>query len=227
MRLWITRTEPGASRFARELTRLGYEAHAAPVLAIAATGAVRPTKTFDSAVFVSAHAVHHARVDEDASFARKPVAAIGAATTRALGARGIAVCLQADHAEDLLHRLATERGDAFHNVLLVKGEGGRDVVARFLSARTRVFEWSPYRRILLEPEIDVDAIDVIVCSSGDGVRGVAKTWFARTDFAAVPLLVPSRRVGDIARALGFTNIVTTNGANMEAVTAGLKELNDR
>lgn len=224
MRVWITRTEPGASRFARELTNAGYDACAVPVLDIVATGRACPTESFDSAVFVSAHAVHHARVIENAAVARMPVAVIGAATTRALEEHGIAVCLEADHAEDLVLQLGTEQGEVFRNVLLVKGEGGRDVMARFLSERTRVFEWSPYRRAFLAPEIDADTIDVIVCSSGDGVRGVAKTWFARTGSAAVPLLVPSQRVADIAKALGFTYIVTTNGANMEAVIAGLEEI---
>ena len=60
MRVWITRTEPGATRLAAAVEQLGFTALKAPVLRIEPCCAKPPQGPFDFALFVSEHAVVHA-----------------------------------------------------------------------------------------------------------------------------------------------------------------------
>ena len=224
MRVWITRTEPGATRLADALEQLGMTAFRAPALRIEQREVEAPQGPFDFALFVSEHAVAHAASNgwSGASWRGCPTAAIGAAANAALQARGIIPCMtpQADAASvfSALRPLPAR-------TLVVKGEGGRDILQRKLRQRGKtVVEWEVYRRVGIAPNIAAEAIDAIVVGSGEGVRFVAKAWFGDGRDASTPLLAPSPRVAALAADSGFTNVVATLGANPAAVAAALVRL---
>ena len=225
MRVWVTRTEPGASRLSRRLTGAGYAALNAPVLYIEDTANPAPMGCFDFVLFVSAHAVERAFATGWGAALRPGVAAgIGAAAEAALNSRDVRIRVRglAD-ATAVTHALGTPPA----RTLIVKGEGGRDVVQNWVRTHgASVAEWDIYRRVPASPDLGDDTIDAIVAASGDGLREIAELWFADGRSGSVPLLVPSLRVADLAVANGFDNAIVTAGAADDAVVAALSRLRE-
>lgn len=221
MRVWITRTQPGADRLAKALTAHGYETFAAPVLGIERVPSQPPEGSFEQVVFVSEHAVAEAVANGclRASWRGCPWLAIGAAAHRLLRGHGVAPGMApAASSEDLIERLRP----APKRMLIVKGEGGSETLQRWLrEANGEAAEWNVYRRRPLSPDIAGEAIDAIATSSGEGLRVVQRLWFGDHRSVAVLLLAPSSRVADMAERLGFHNVVVTLGANPDAVLDGL------
>ncbi len=225
MRVWVTRTEPGASRLSRRLARAGYAALNAPVLYIEDTANPAPKGCFDFVLFVSAHAVERAFAAGWGAALRPGVAAgIGAAAETALSSRDVRmrVCGLAD-AVAVTHALGTPPAWT----LIVKGEGGRDVVQNWVRSHgASITEWDVYRRVPARPSLSDETIDAVVAASGDGLRELAELWFADGRNGSVPLLVPSSRVAGLAVAYGFDNAIVTDGAADDAVVAALSKLRE-
>lgn len=225
MRVWVTRTEPGAGRLSRRLTDAGYAVLNAPVLRIEDTSNAAPTGCFDFVLFVSGHAVERAFASGLRPLLRAGVAAgIGAAAETALRSQGIRprLCGLAD-AADVTRTLVTPPP----RTLIVKGEGGRDVVQNWVRSHgASVVQWDVYRRVPARPTLGHERIDAIVAASGEGVREVAALWFAGERSGSVPLLAPSSRVAGIAAACGFDNAIVTAGAADDVVVAALEKLRE-
>lgn len=222
MRIWVTRTEPGAGRLASALRREGHGVLLAPVLAIVPTGAPPPAGGFDFVLFVSEHAVHNAVAGgwRQAEWADCPSAAIGDVGEAALRNVGVAPCLAGlRDAAGVVAALPA----APDRSLIVKGEDGRQVVQNWLRRQGgSVREWNVYRRRRRTPGIGDQAIDAIVAGSGDGVSAIAEVWLGGRRDPGVRLLVPSPRVARQAVGLGFHNIVVTLGAKPSSVVAALR-----
>ena len=219
--VWVTRTEPGASRLAAALRAHGHRVLTAPVLTIAPSGEPPPRGCFDFVLFVSENAVRRAAAAgwRQADWADCPTAAIGSAGEAALREHGVEPCLRA---------LADARAvtaalpAAPKRCLIVKGEGGRRVLQDWLRQHgAAVVEWNVYRRRQAAPNVASEPIGTIVASSGDGLAAAAKVWFAADGDPAVRLLVPSQRIARKAVRLGFRTIVVTLGASAGAVVAAL------
>ena len=222
MRVWLARTEPGATRQAAALATHGFGVLKAPVLGIEALQTAPPQGSFDVVVFVSEHAVSCAFNSGWRTGAAMP---IGNATARALQARGVQPDWPAQaNSQGVVDVLAPSPPG---RVLVVKGVGGQTTLQDWLRSRERtVVEWDVYRRVPLDPRISGERIDAIVASSGDGLRVVEQLWFADRRDAGVALLVPSKRVADLARAMGFERVVVTVGAGSDAVVDALLKLRD-
>lgn len=137
----VTRPEHQASKLCRLLEAQGAQVERLPVIDIRPVDGARSlqatagTDRFDLAIFVSANAV---RFGARLLSARHPaLAAVGLATARALTEAGYPVAIvPADGAdsESLLARPEL-RHMAGRRVLLIKGEEGRDLLAKELAAR--------------------------------------------------------------------------------------------
>lgn len=222
MRVWLARTEPGATRQAAALAARGFGVLKAPVLGIEPLLTTPPEEPFDVAVFVSEHAVFCAAANGWHAGSAIP---IGTATARALQAQGIEPSWPAQaNAQGVADVFAPSPPG---RVLVVKGLGGRTTLQDWLRTRDRtVVDWDVYRRVPLNPRISGERVDVIVASSGDGLRVVEQLWFAERRDARVPLLVPSERVADLAKAMGFERVVVTAGAGSSAVVDALLKLRE-
>ncbi len=217
IRVWVTRTEPGATRLANLLAAKGLAVFKAPVLRIAPISSLPPRGHFDLAVFVSEHAVAQAFANGWSPSAK--VVAIGEAADDLLRRHGVAPCLPwRRSARGVIAALAKPPA----HTLIVKGEGGRDDLQRWLRGQGAVAtEWNVYRRLRNELALSDERIDAIIVASGEGLAVVGGHWFRARREPGVPLFVPSERIAALARERGFANVSVTGGANPETVAPHL------
>ena len=216
MRIWVTRTEPGATRLGDALRAAGHDPCVRPVQRVEHLPTRAPDGAFDLTVFLSEHAVHGALRN---GWRRTPALAIGPATQAALAGHGVPARVP---------DIASSEGIAAHlgdtppsNILLATGEGGRDALAGMLEARgATVVPWRLYRRLPVRDPLPAGLdIDVIVAGSAGGLRVAADLWFASGRGGTVPLIVPSARVAEAGRGLGFTRILVGPGADAHGIVA--------
>ncbi len=144
IRVLVTRPEPGATRTAKRLARLGYEPIKLPLSEIVGLGASVPANKFDAVIATSANAFLHLPKVAVAPLAGVPVFVVGAATAEA--------AIQAD----LLH-VKAEGGDV---------EGLLAMLKDALSAGDKVIYLAgKVRRLDIEESlkawgVDVDVVEV-------------------------------------------------------------------
>ncbi len=224
MRIWLTRSQPGAARQARELEQAGCSVLVAPVLGIEPTAAQPPEAPADWVFFLSEQAVRHALTLEFCAGAR--VFAVGERTRAALAEAGVAARCPPHASSEGLLELPELQSAERRSVLIVAGESGRTELADGLRERgATVALYLCYRRVVLA-DLDVrpEDVDVIVAASGDGLAAAAKHWRGAGGPPGVPVLVPSRRVGLQAQALGFQTVVECEGADSRAILSALEQL---
>lgn len=223
-RLWLTRTQPGADRQARELRAAGYQVLVAPVLEVAAIAAAAPAQAPDIVIFLSEHAVN---CTPDLTFCDDAlVLAIGVRTRDVLAAVGIAARVPAEQrSEGLLQMPELAQLQGFR-VLVVAGQDGRGVLEAELAARgAQIASYRCYRRVAVaDPAVEVADVDAIVVASGDGLQAAAGYWLTAGGNLDIPLLVPSARVAQLARQQQFSRVLECAGADSRAILSVLQRL---
>lgn len=221
MRVWITRSEPGASRQAAALTDAGVDVLLAPLIRIEATGAPVPEPGFQHVIFLSEQAVLHGGGLGYCRDAR--IHALGPATARALAAAGVPAGIPATaSSEGLLDHL---KGTAMEGsrVLIVAGEAGRKTLGETLSSRGAIVrEYLCYRRRALHPSVNPHAIDAVLVASQDGFRALARVWFPSGGRPDIRVIVASSRIAELAPELGFANCQVARGASVSDWLAALR-----
>ncbi|MES2871094.1 MAG: uroporphyrinogen-III synthase [Pseudomonadota bacterium] len=117
-------------------------------------------------------------------------------------------------------------------VLIVRGEGGREMLAdrlRALGAHVDYLEL--YRRVLpsypaatLLQRVQVERLNGLVVSSGQGFEHLQQlAGDAWPQLACMTLFVPSPRVAEMARNAGVKHVVDCRGASATALLAALRE----
>lgn len=229
MRVWVTRTQPGADRQARSLRAAGYEALVSPALNIVEVPGSCPQGPFTDVVFLSEHAVRFGvpRLAAEAWFPGAGAYAVGETTAEHLAAAGVRARVP-EHASSEGLLALPEFADAVgRTVLIVGGAGGRDLLENSLTARgARVEKLVVYRREAADAvPSDLLSVDAIAVASGDGFAAMARLWFAAGGRGDVPVFVPSPRVAGLSSALGFSTVYTCAGAGADALVEALESLN--
>lgn len=247
----VTRPEGRADELVAAIRAAGGAARHVPLLAVAALDEkadadiiaatrerVRELDRYRRVIAVSVNAVHYGLHWIAASWARLPAGidwyGIGAATAAALAEHGIAArCAGGDMTtEALLARPEFRRLDG-ESVLILRGVGGRETLAAELAARGAKVDFAEcYRR--RDPELsDVQraalwqpAADAVCVNSAETLTHL---WQylpepARRLYRQRPLLVPSARVADAARALGFERVVVAANAGTAATVTALQDI---
>ncbi|WP_460369354.1 uroporphyrinogen-III synthase [Pseudomonas sp. Tul1A2] len=165
-----------------------------------------------------------------------PWFSVGAATAQILLDHGLDANFPAagDDSEALLQlpRLREAVGQSGARVLILRGEGGRELLAerlRELGASVEYLEL--YRRDLpayapdeLPRRIEAERLNGLVVSSGQGFEHLRQmagdAWPA---IAQLPLFVPSPRVAEQAFAAGAQTVVDCRGASAAALLTALRE----
>jgi len=244
MRVIVTRPSAQAAAWVGRLHALGCDAVALPLIAIAPVDDPAPLQAAWAAlaskalvVFVSANAVVQ-------FFARRPPGAwpaavlagsTGPGTTRALRAAGVpeaaivepAADAPAFDSEALWSRLAA-RDWAGRQVLVVRGENGRDWLAATLAARGANVQFvAAYRR--LPPPLDDGARRLLAeaiaaprrhlwCFSSSEAVGRLRALAPAADWSAALAVATHPRIAESARCAGF-GAVAPVGATPEALAA--------
>ncbi len=225
LRVILTRPRHQCAALIDLFDRLGAEARCLPVIDIepprdanAAVDALEGFGRYDIAIFTSANAVTGAlSLKPDLpEIARSPeVAAVGPATRRALERAGVSVNIVPEmhySSEGLLShprfKASAMRGK---RVLIVKGEGGRGLLAEALGrAGARVDCVDVYRRSRPEVRISellpesLSGFHLIVITSGTAIEHLLDiaSEAERRQILAMPMLASSERIAGIARNRG-------------------------
>ena len=129
-----------------------------------------------------------------------------------------------------LHRVIA--GATLPRVLILRGEGGRELLAERLRSQGVTVDYLPlYRRVLpqyapgeLSRQVRAERLNGLVVSSGQGFQHLLQLagddWSA---LARLPLFVPSPRVAEQARAAGAQIVVDCRGASAAALQAALEQ----
>ncbi len=212
MSVWVTRSEPGASRQGRALQAAGYEVLVAPVLEIEATTVQEPSAGFGCVIFLSEQAVRFGGTLAYCEGAR--VFAIGARTAAALEERGIAATVPDQASSEGLLRGLEGVDLTGWRVLIVAGEDGRALLQNTLRERGALLDrYLCYRRKPVARTPDgLAAVSEILVASQDGFRAVARLWFSSDGAADVKVIAASSRIAQVGAELGFSNVHTAAGA---------------
>lgn len=253
----ITRPRQQADALAQAVTALGREAVVLPLLRIAPVedpaplrAALEMLETPDDpaalVAFVSPNAIDAAFAQLERWPASVPLAIVGEGSRAALARHGVAspqyiIFSPADSAHsDSEHLLASLdlASLAGRRVLIVRGDGGRELLADALrAAGARVEAIAAYRRSV--PPLD-EALrarlrvllarqnDWIITSS-EALRGLAglagqldasgATMDATDALRTQRLIVPHARIAATARALGFTRVTETGSGDARLLAA--------
>ncbi len=183
-------------------------------------------------IFTSANAVNFALKANNgkiAEFKATRIAAIGQATANELKAAGLDVDLMPDQgfdSETLLNvpQLKDVNG---RNILIVRGQGGREELAKVLSDRGAAVEyWEVYKRATPENDsselinlLDLKKIDVMTITSTESLQNllVILGQNYKKALAVIPLVVISNRIKRFAADIGFKRIDVAECPSDEAI----------
>jgi uroporphyrinogen-III synthase len=188
----------------------------------------------DWLIFVSSNAVHHF-LDQVPleKLSNISIAAVGAATAKALTHRGLKVDCQPElstGADGLLAQAVMQ--DVHHqHIVIVRGKGGREHLADTLSergARLRYIE--VYRRACASPtpaqcSLAVNT-DMVLCTSNAGVDNLSEILSTQLEqIMAKPLIVVSERVKQHAMKHGFKQVWVSREASDDSIMDTVREIN--
>ncbi len=232
----VLRPQPGADETVAALVAAGFAAQALPVLerrALAETAAMRARiqalAEYRIVVFVSPAAAEIGMAWIDRYWPQYPVdvvwVAVGEGTRRVLDRMGVrAVAPVTDERSEGLLALP-ELADVRHaKVLIMRGRGGRELLAESLRARgAQVDLLELYERRTVTVELPAaETVTAAVVSSVAVLDAFAAnggmSWSRR------PLIVPSPRVAAAARTAGFSEVVEAAGAGPAATVCAVRTL---
>jgi uroporphyrinogen-III synthase len=240
--IWLTRPREQSAALQASLEKLGAHVVALPLLRIIPLAPTPADKQklidldqYDLVFFVSTNA---ATIGLDAIgqwWPQYPAHlrnfAVGPGTAAVLEEQGLSVTYPRGRmSSEALLALPELQHIAGKKALIVRGKGGREIIAEGLQTRgVRVDYAELYERALpeyppgeLQKKIADTYPDAIVVSSAEALANL-KTLFAAEASAwpQLPLLVSSPRLREHAAALGFAHIAVIAGASDGAIITGL------
>lgn len=241
-RVLLTRPAEESSALAATLSEAGIFSSSMPLLDIEALpvtaeqhAVFRDLGRYSAVIVVSKPAARLALHLLDQPWPQLPWFSVGAATAQVLADHGLNVHYppSGDDSEALLAlpalREAIARPGA--RVLILRGEGGRELLAERLREQGASVDYLElYRRLLpaydvgaLMQRIQLERLNGVVVSSGQGflhLQALAgEDW---PEVAQLPLFVPSPRVYEMARAAGAGKVVDCRGASAAALLVALR-----
>ncbi|MFQ6574857.1 uroporphyrinogen-III synthase [Pseudomonas sp. UM16] len=246
-RLLLTRPAQECTALAQVLAEQGVASSSLPLLEIEALsldepqlGLLRTLDSYAAIIVVSKPAARLGLAELSRFWPQLPPQAwftVGAASAQILQAHGCLVSYPAagDDSEALLQLPALHQAIAgpAPRVLIMRGEGGREMLAERLAEQGASVDYLQlYRRNLptyphgaLSARVVGERLNGLVVSSGQGfehLRQLAGDQWSQ--LAQLPLFVPSPRVAAQARDAGAQNVVDCRGASAAALLTALQQL---
>ncbi len=229
-RIWVTRPKEQAGYLAAALNEKGAQAYTLPLLQISPVAdphelkaAIAQLEQFDLAVFISPSALNAVFSQLNAPWpAQMPVAVVGpgsAQRARELGVQHIICPPEQFDGEGLLAEMGAQTGK---NIVLFRGNGGRDILPLGLvAAGARVTLVTAYQRSA--PQLNAAEItqqlalgcDGIIISSSEAAQHLFNLAGGETRLQLQCRLyfVPHPRIAEALRAQGAKHIVLTEAGD--------------
>ncbi|MGH8381659.1 uroporphyrinogen-III synthase [Pseudomonas sp.] len=246
-RLLLTRPAEECAALAQVLAEQGVISSSLPLLEIEALsldearlGLLRRFDRYAAIIVVSKPAARLGLAELSRYWPQLPRSAwftVGAASAQILQDHGCQVSYPAagDDSEALLQLPVLHQAIAgpAPRVLIMRGEGGRELLAERLTEQGASVDYLElYRRYLpvypggtLSARVAGEHLNGLVVSSGQGFEHLrqlaADDW---PQLAQLPLFVPSSRVAAQARDAGAQNVVDCRGASAAALLAALQQM---
>ena len=241
LRVLITRPQPQANRLADFLQAKGAKTTILPMVEICSA----PLKTapkgfeqFSKVIAISVPAVEIAYQKLSGLFSpeeldNKTWFTPGKGTAKVLREKGIQpLCPDSEFTSEAMLELPELKQVEGDNILLLKGEGGRDLLSEELTRRgAKVVSLSLYRRQCpdyspseVETTLASAGINAIVATSGQILSNIEVCSPNLQDILPVPLIVPSPRVAEQAGGCGFKKVVISQGAGDQDIAEALLQL---
>lgn len=238
----VVRPEPQNHSLCEALRRAGHQPVATPLLTFESGAELSRVPALlselgskDYVIAVSVQAVNfadNALKSQSSGWPDVTYVAVGEATGRAFAAAGITNALVPDdpRSEGMISLPELQHPDGCR-VLILRGDGGRHMMAPALAARgAQVSYCEVYRRCYrqdtdgtLVQRWQQQGVDSIIITSGGLLQHLfmlaehtAKNWLLSRI-----LIVPSIRVVEQAKQLGFTHIINVKGASNTALIGAL------
>ncbi|MBL4585201.1 MAG: uroporphyrinogen-III synthase [Pseudomonadales bacterium] len=249
LRVLVTRPTNQAGGLIQALTQVGAQVIHYPVLEIKPcepTSAQQQTLSqlsqYQALIFISTNAVRFLAQSMAQLGLTLPGSvqciAIGKATADALKALGNSAIFPANAAdsESLLELEALQSAHiSAKKILIVRGEGGRETLktslvqrganVQYLELYRRVTpQFSPQNPNPLPALLAQQKVDFLSVTSGQSLEYLTKlSGTQSTALKALPLVVPSARVADIAKRSGFKKLLQSRGARDSEIVERLIE----
>lgn len=236
LKIAVTRPRDQAAQLARRIEQAGGIPLLFPLLEILPVEDTRTLQEqisrlaqFDLAIFISPNAVQYGIAAIRAAGDLPPslhIATVGQGSAKALRKLGIKEVIAPTERFDSEGLLALpELQDvAGWNILILRGDGGRELLGDTLKARGATVEYAAcYRR--RKPKLDVatllDAAALTVTSS----EALESLWQMSNDgqrhnLCRLPLFVPHRRIAELAQRQGWHQVLLA-GADDEGLLSAL------
>ncbi len=239
----VTRPEHQAEQLCRLIERQGWQAIRFPTLEIVAVENSAIIEQLENLgryqwlIFISANAVNFALKANNGkieNFKEIPIAAVGKATEIALITAGLSVDLIPEthfSTEGLLATAEMNRVKG-QDLLIIRGQGGREALANCLRERGAKVE---YMEVYVREKPvynDLAALDLIKCgklqlitiTSGDALKNLLAMINKKVheDLFLVPLVVISNRIKKLANTLGFKHIAVTKKPSDDAIIEAMR-----
>ena len=231
----VTRPQHQAQELCAQLENYSADVIVFPVIEI---NGIAPQKwpnfllsEYDMLVFVSRNAVDYfiaglkQQIPENLL-----IVSVGEATTKALENKGVIVDVSppAPAGSESLLAMPTMNDVADKNVLIVRGETGRELLAETLIARGASISYlEVYQRRLAKPSegaiVQAKTADCIVITSVAGLDNLCQI-LDDEDIKGKPLVVISERIKQHAIVLGFQSIYVTDDVKDAAVVQQVIEI---
>ncbi|WP_238704631.1 uroporphyrinogen-III synthase [Pseudomonas nabeulensis] len=241
-RVLLTRPAEESTALAASLSDAGIFSSSLPLLDIeplvltsGQQGVFHDLGRYCAVIVVSKPAARLAVQQLDQAWLLLPWFSVGAATAQVLADHGLNVHYPhaGDDSEALLQLPALSEAIARPEarVLILRGEGGRELLAQRLREQGASVDYLElYRRFLpaydagaLMQRIQLERLNGLVVSSGQGLLNLQALAGAEwPQVAQLPLFVPSPRVQEMARAAGAEKVVDCRGASAAALLVALR-----
>jgi uroporphyrinogen-III synthase len=239
-RIVVTRSVEDVDRLAERLTSAGHVAVKLPLLAIEAIQSSLDIdnlpRTTAAIIYTSGNAVRHGfeAISQATINEASMTIAVGAKTRDALSKKGVRAESPAREDSEGILALLESLDQSPTHVVLVKGQGGRDLIeTRLARLGIHLTIIECYRRVWPDvPEanflsaVSSESPSIIHVASGETLTRLTDLCWAHGVDAlnTHTLVVPSQRVADQARELGWQSRIVADGAGDEALLEAVADL---
>ncbi|MFT5814200.1 MAG: uroporphyrinogen-III synthase [Psychroserpens sp.] len=237
LKLLITRPEKAGRDLQNRLQEQGYQSYCQPCFDyqdganLEQLQALQSQLTYPIVIFISVAAVEFAnKLMPILLWPAQEIIAVGSATQQVLKTLGVSALVPIKHDSEGLLALASLKNVQAKKVMIVRGDGGRELIAEALRSRgASVHYFESYRRVWRNYSLDViktwhqQQINCILITSNALLEFIVNLIKESDSYWQEQCLwvVASNRIAIKAEKMGISRIINANGASTKAIINAL------